>query len=76
MKLLTTFVLTGVVDSMDPYFATVEFNLNPPLEQASVAIMPVSAFPCKIKEGDRFYLVKLDPNPESLPVIVCNATTK
>jgi hypothetical protein len=76
MKLLTTFVLTGVVDSMDPYFATVEINLNPPLETASVAVMPVSVFPCKIKEGDRFYIMKLNPHPDSLPVIVCSATLK
>jgi len=76
MKLLTTFVLTGVVDTMDPYFATVEINLNPPLEQASIAVMPVSAFPCKIKEGDTFYIVKLSPSPDSLPLIMCKATTE
>ena len=76
MKLLTTYVLVGVVDSMDPSFATVEINWNPPLETASVAVMPVSAFPCKIKEGDKFYIMKLNPHPDSLPVIVCNATLK
>ncbi len=69
MTLLTTFLLVGTVDSKDDFFATVEVNLNPPLEKASMAIMPISAFPCEIKEGDSFYILKL--TKESLPVIIC-----
>ncbi len=69
MTLLTTFLLIGTVDSKDEFFATVEVNLNPPLENASMAIMPLSAFPCEIKEGDNFYILKL--TNESLPVIIC-----
>ena len=69
MTLLTTFLLVGTVDSKDEFFATVEVNLNPPLESASMAIMPISAFPCEIKEGDNFYILKL--TNESLPVIIC-----
>jgi len=69
MTLLTTFLLIGTVDSKDEFFATVEVNLYPPLENASMAIMPLSAFPCEIKEGDNFYILKL--TNESLPVIIC-----
>jgi len=69
MTLLTTFLLVGTVDSKDDFFATVEVNLNPPLEAASVAVMPISAFPCEIKEGDTFYILKL--TEDSIPVIMC-----
>ena len=69
MKLLTTFVLIGTVDSKDDFFATVEINMNPITEKVGHAVMPVSAFPCEIKEGDNFYILKL--TPESVPVIMC-----
>lgn len=71
MKLLTTFVLVGTVDSMDEHFATVEINTNPPAAEASVAVMPVTAFPCMIEEGKKFYIVKL--TPEATPLIMCSA---
>ncbi len=67
--ILSTFVLTGVVDSTDEYFATVEINLNPPVEDASVAIVPISVFPCEIQEGSKFYILKLTQH--ELPVIIC-----
>ncbi len=69
MKLLTTFVLIGTVDSKDDFFATVEINMNPVTEKAGHAVIPVAAFPCVIKEGDTFYILKL--TEESLPVIIC-----
>ena len=70
MKALTTFVLMGVVDSHDEYFATVELNTNPASNGgAATAIMPVSAFPCVISEGKRFYVVKLHKEHDA--VIVC-----
>ncbi len=69
MKLLTTFVLIGTVDSMDDYFATVEINMNPATQQVGHAVMPLAAFPCKIKEGETFYILKL--TEEALPVIMC-----
>ena len=68
-KMLTTFVLIGTVDSMDEYFATVEINMNPATEQAGHAVMPLSAFPCQIKEGETFYILKL--TEDTLPVILC-----
>ena len=67
--ILTTFVLTGIVDSTDQFFASVEINLNPPLAESSVAVIPLHAFPCEIKEGDSFYVVKLTEDSE--PVIIC-----
>ena len=67
--MLTTFVLIGTVDSMDEYFATVEINMNPATEQAGHAVMPLSAFPCQIKEGETFYILKL--TEDTLPVILC-----
>ena len=55
MKLLTTFVLIGTVDSKDDFFATVEINMNPVTHQVGHAVLPVRAFPCESKEGDIFY---------------------
>ena len=69
MKLLATFVLTGVVDSTDQFFASVEINTNPPLAEASLAVLPLHAFPCQIKEGDKFYILKLTKDND--PVIIC-----
>ena len=74
MKLLTTFVLIGTVDSRDDFFATVEINMNPQTEYVGHAVMPIHAFPCNIKEGDIFYILKL--TEETLPVIICNETNQ
>ena len=65
--LLTTFILVGVVDSKDDQFATVELNLNPATNAGpATAVMPLTAFPCKIQEGDTFYVVKLLPDQDAV----------
>lgn len=69
IKMLTTFVLVGTVDSKDAYFATVEISMNPATEKPGHAVMPLTAFPCQIKEGDTFYILKL--TEDSIPVIMC-----
>ena len=70
MKVLTTFVLLGMVDSHDDYFATVELNTNPASNGGpAIAVMPVAAFPCEIYEGKVFYVVKLSELEDA--VIVC-----
>ena len=69
LKTLTTFVLIGVVDSVDEFFASVEINTNPPVGEYSEAVLPLHAFPCEVKEGDTFYILKL--TEEDLPVIIC-----
>ena len=69
MKLLTTFLLVGTVDSRDEFFATVEINMNPATQYAGHAVLPLHAFPCPIKEGDTFYILKL--TEEAHPVIIC-----
>ena len=69
MTVLKTFVLVGVVDSADQFFASVEINTNPPVAEASIAVIPLHAFPCDIKEGDRFYILKLTEDEN--PVIIC-----
>ena len=69
IKGLTTFLLIGIVDSKDDFFATVEINLNPATNQAGHAVMPLSAFPCEVKEGDTFYILKL--TEDTNPVIIC-----
>ena len=57
---LKVFILVGTIDSHDGQFATVELNTNPAVNGgAALAVMPISAFPCEIKEGDTFYVVKL-----------------
>ena len=74
MKLLTTFVLIGTVDSKDDFFATVEINMNPQTEKVGHAVVPIAAFPCVINEGDTFYILKLTEN--ELPVIICKPQDK
>ena len=70
MKVLTAFVLVGTIDSHDGQFATVELNLNPATNAGpAMAVMPVAAFPCEIREGDTFYVVKLSEMEDA--VIVC-----
>ena len=69
MKLLATFVLVGTVDSMDTTFATVELNTPEQTVQSSTAVLPITAFPCSIDEGDRFFIVKLDKNADA--EIIC-----
>ena len=71
MKILTAFILVGVVDSYDDYFATVELNTNPALNAgAALAVVPVSAFPCEISEGQLFYVIKNET--EEHATIVCH----
>ena len=68
---LKTFVLIGIIDSFDSHFASVELNMNPAFNGgAAHAVVPVTAFPCQISEGQRFYIVKLTEDSDS--VIVCN----
>jgi len=66
---LTTFLLIGTVDSKDDFFATVEINTNPQTQEFGQAVMPLGAFPCKVSEGDNFFILKL--TEDSLPVIIC-----
>ena len=75
MNMLTTFILVGMVDSFDPYFATVELNTTPASNGGpSIAVMPVSAFPCEIYEGKIFYVVKLHDEQDA--TIVCQKDVK
>jgi|TARA_B100000085_G_C18536501_1_gene510232 hypothetical protein len=75
MNILTTFILLGMVDSHDEYFATVELNTNPATNGGpATAVMPVSAFPCEIREGKVFYIVKLHDNEDA--VIICQEDEK
>ena len=70
MKILTTFILVGMVDSIDAYFATVELNTTPASNGGpAYAVLPVSAFPCEIYEGKVFYVVKLHEEQDA--TIVC-----
>jgi len=70
MKVLTTFVLVGTIDSHDGQFATVELDLNPATNGGpAMAVMPVSAFPCEVKEGNTFYVVKLSELQDA--IIIC-----
>ncbi len=75
MTVLTTFILLGMVDSHDEYFATVELNTNPASNGGpATAVMPVNAFPCEIYEGRVFYIVKLHDNQDA--VIICQEDAK
>ena len=75
MNMLTTFVLLGVIDSHDGTFVTVELNTNPASNGGpATAVMPISAFPCEVSEGKRFYVVKLHEEQDA--VIVCEKDEK
>lgn len=75
MNALKVFILIGTIDSHDGQFATVELNLNPATNGgAASAVMPVSAFPCEIEEGSRFFVVKLTEEQEA--IIICAAKVK
>jgi len=70
MNILTTFVLMGVIDSHDGVFATVELNTNPASNGGpATAVMPVSAFPCEISEGQVFFVVKVHEDQDAQ--IIC-----
>jgi len=56
--LLASFVINGTVDSFDNFFATVELELPNSNTKTSVAVMPISTFPCVIHEGTKFQLIK------------------
>ena len=71
MTALKVFILVGTIDSHDGQFATVELNLNPAMNGGpAMAVIPVSAFPCEVKEGKTFYVVKLSEEADA--VIMCH----
>jgi hypothetical protein len=75
MNMLATFILVGMIDSHDRYFATVELNTTPASNGGpATAVMPINAFPCKIYEGKVFYVVKLHEEQDA--VIVCQKETQ
>ena len=75
MKVLTTFILVGMVDTHDTHFATVELNTTPASNGGpATAVMPVTAFPCEIYEGKVFYVVKLSELTDA--VIICQEDVK
>jgi hypothetical protein len=68
MTTLKTFILIGVIDSYDAKHATVELATCP-VKESSVAILPTSMFPCEIKEGKQFFLLKL--SEDTYPFVFC-----
>jgi len=69
--ILKTFVLVGVIDSFDSHFASVELSANPALNGGPAqAVIPVNSFPCQITEGQKFYVIKIHEDSDT--VIVCN----
>jgi|TARA_R110000787_G_scaffold43141_4_gene105991 hypothetical protein len=68
MKLLTVFILTGSVDSTDEFFATVSLQAKAECVSAQ-AVLPLHAFPCKIKAGDLFHVLK--ETEDSIPILQC-----
>ena len=72
---LASFVLIGTVMSYDSFLATVEFDLNPPVNGGpSVAILTVASIPCEIKVGKKIYVVKQES--QKIPIITCEKPGK
>lgn len=70
MTLMTVFVLIGSVQSTDEFFATVQLQTSEACEQETgLAVLPLHAFPCKIKAGDSFHIMK--ETEDSIPIIQC-----
>ena len=70
MTALKVFILVGTIDSHDGQFATVELDLNPATDGGpAMAVIPVAAFPCEVKEGNTFYVVKLSDIQDA--IIIC-----
>ena len=67
MNTLMVILFTGVVDRIVGNLVTAEVG-----ESEEVVLMPVSAFPCPIQEGESFYLVRYDGEEE----IVCGEPPK
>ena len=66
----TSFVLVGTILSFDSFFATVEFQTNPPVNGGpSIAVLPTQAIPCETKVGKKLYVVKYEH--EESPTITC-----
>ena len=72
---MTSFVLVGTILSFDPVFVTVEFQTNPPVNGGpSLAVMPVTAVPCKVETGKKVYVVKYEG--QEIPTITCEKQEK
>ena len=67
MKVLMVVLFTGVVERIVGNLVAAEVD-----ESDEVVLMPVSAFPCAIQEGESFYLVRYDGEEE----IVCGEPPK
>tara|TARA_R110001583_G_scaffold12612_4_gene55794 strand:- start:1095 stop:1334 length:240 start_codon:yes stop_codon:yes gene_type:complete len=70
MKLLTVLFLNGTVDAVVKQSVTVELEAMADCEPI-IQVMPLDSFPCDIREGDAFHLLKLDEDSE--PVVVCGS---
>jgi len=73
--MMTSFVLVGTILSYDAFLATVEFQINPPVNGGpSIAVMPVEAIPCEVEIGKKVYVVKYEE--QETPTISCQKQEK
>ena len=73
--LLSSFVLVGTIISHDAQLSTVEFNLNPATNGGpAMAILQNSAIPCKVKVGQKIYVVKQEQEEDA--TITCEASNE
>lgn len=67
---LTSYVLIGRILSFDSFFATVEFETNPPGNGGpAIAVLPITAIPCKVAIDKKVYIVKYET--QKTPTISC-----
>ena len=75
MTTLASFVLVGTIMSYDKFLATVSFEMNPVQNGGpSLAVLPVEAIPCKIKAGQKIYVIKEEG--QDVPTISCKKERK
>lgn len=58
MKILSSIVLLGLIDSVQGRYVTVE--ISGPARNVEILEIPSLLFPCEISEGDFFHIVEVD----------------
>ena len=64
MNSIALIIFVGVVDIVNGDIVMAEIDLVD-----DIVMVPTASFPCEIKEGDTFYILKL--TEDSIPVIIC-----
>jgi hypothetical protein len=68
VKLISVLFVSGVIDSANDSVVTAELATSPNCDTVVVE-MNRDSFPCEVKEGDSFHLIKLDSESKEFFVV-------